>query len=75
MQIELICNTNLYDRYEMQKKQMFERNRGQVSSGELTLWHGTGCESLNNIMVNGLNRSYNGKNGKLYKSDGIVSFK
>ena len=44
----------------MKKQSMDEQN----GSNEILLYHGTAANNVPDINQNGLNRSYNGKNGK-----------
>jgi len=61
LQIERIQNKLLYKQYVVRKAAMDAANPGVQN--EMTLWHGTGADTLESINRTGFNRSYCGKNG------------
>ena len=61
--IKRIQNPGLHALYLEKKEEMQKVNR-PGHQNELQLFHGTDCDSVEKISVNGFNRSYAGKNGK-----------
>jgi len=66
-QIERIENHNLWQLYMMHRHTMLRNNNTSAAQIERLLWHGTSVDSLDNIYAGGLNRSYCGKNGTIYR--------
>lgn len=60
-QVERLQNPLLYRQYQAKKAHMDKQNPGIPN--ERTLWHGTAVSAVENINLNGFNRSYCGKNG------------
>lgn len=60
LKIQRIQNPFLFKLYALNKQSMDERN----GSNEKLLYHGTDTKNIAEINQNGLNRSYNGVNGK-----------
>jgi poly [ADP-ribose] polymerase 10/14/15 len=56
----------LYQQYEVKKRQMRIRNTDikPLENNWKELWHGTSPDAIENIIMNGFNRSYCGKNGE-----------
>ncbi|MEQ2250233.1 hypothetical protein ILYODFUR_037838, partial [Ilyodon furcidens] len=59
---------NIYLRraYEVQKKQISERNRHEGGANEKILYHGTTEDNCDSIMKTGFNRRFCGQNATLY---------
>ena len=64
VKIERIQNKLLYKQYVVRKAAMDAANPGVQN--EMTLWHGTGADTLESINQSGFNRSYCGKNAVVY---------
>ncbi|KAM5334735.1 protein mono-ADP-ribosyltransferase PARP14 [Glossophaga mutica] len=62
--IERIQNPHLWKVYQIQKKNMDEKN-GHIKNERL-LFHGTDANSLPHVNKNGFNRNYAGKNAAAY---------
>ncbi|XP_054431186.1 protein mono-ADP-ribosyltransferase PARP14 [Pteronotus mesoamericanus] len=62
--IERIQNPHLWKAYQIQKKNMVEKNKH--IQNERLLFHGTDANSLPHVNKNGFNRSYAGKNAVAY---------
>lgn len=64
-QIERIQNRSLWGGFQIKKKDMEVRNGHQ--NNERKLFHGACHTTIDKINELGFNRSYAGKNGKMYK--------
>lgn len=65
LQIERIQNPSLWRNLQIKKQEMDSKNCHQ--NNEKRLFHGTCPLIIDTINANGFNRSYAGKNGKMYK--------
>jgi len=64
-QIQRIENAQLYELYTTKRAHMNTAN-GPLVDNEKLLWHGTAAETVKIICHRGFNRSFCGKNGKIF---------
>lgn len=63
-QIERVQNVHLRRAYEVQKKNISEKNRAVGGAGEKLLYHGTTRDNCDSITKTGFDRCFAGQNGK-----------
>ncbi|XP_045919832.1 protein mono-ADP-ribosyltransferase PARP14 [Micropterus dolomieu] len=66
MKIERLQNVHLRRAYEVQKKNISDKNVQEGGAGEKLLYHGTTQENCDSIMKTGFNRSFAGQNATAY---------
>ena len=66
VKIQRIQNPLLYTQYMARKKEVDKRNPSGSQTSERRLFHGTADATCKAINQHGFNRSYSGKNGKIY---------
>lgn len=66
MKIERLQNVRLRRAYEVQKKNISDKNVQEGGAGEKLLYHGTTQENCDSIMKTGFNRSFAGQNATAY---------
>uniref|UniRef100_A0A4W5R6L2 Poly [ADP-ribose] polymerase n=1 Tax=Hucho hucho TaxID=62062 RepID=A0A4W5R6L2_9TELE len=65
IKIERVQNPNLWKSFQIKKQEIKDRNDGVIN--ERRLFHATSKGTIEHINKNGFNRSYAGKNGKIYQ--------
>lgn len=73
IQIERVQNPDLHSRYVAHKMTVDKANSTGTKT-ERYLWHGTSQTSVDNIISNGFNRSYCGKNGMCFSKSLLLLF-
>ncbi|XP_015230985.1 PREDICTED: poly [ADP-ribose] polymerase 14-like isoform X1 [Cyprinodon variegatus] len=66
MKIERLQNIHLRRAYEVQKKQISQKNKHEGGANEKFLYHGTTQDNCNSIMTTGFNRRFSGQNATSY---------
>lgn len=66
MKIERLQNIHLRRAYEVQKKQISEKNKKDGGAGEKLLYHGTTEDNYKSITKTGFNRRFAGQNATRY---------
>lgn len=66
MKIERLQNVHLRRAYEVQKKNISDKNIQEGGAGEKLLYHGTTQENCDSIMKTGFNRRFAGQNATAY---------
>ncbi|XP_038587302.1 protein mono-ADP-ribosyltransferase PARP14-like [Micropterus salmoides] len=66
MKIERLQNVRLRRAYEVQKKNISDKNIQEGGAGEKLLYHGTTQENCDSIMKTGFNRSFAGQHATAY---------
>uniref|UniRef100_A0A3Q2D0V0 Poly [ADP-ribose] polymerase n=1 Tax=Cyprinodon variegatus TaxID=28743 RepID=A0A3Q2D0V0_CYPVA len=64
--IERLQNIHLRRAYEVQKKQISQKNKHEGGANEKFLYHGTTQDNCNSIMTTGFNRRFSGQNATSY---------
>ncbi|XP_027143708.1 poly [ADP-ribose] polymerase 14 isoform X2 [Larimichthys crocea] len=66
MKIERLQNVHLRRAYEVQKKNLSDKNKQEGGAGEKLLYHGTTEDNCDSIMKTGFNRRFAGQNATSY---------
>ncbi|TKS92984.1 Poly [ADP-ribose] polymerase 15 [Collichthys lucidus] len=66
MKIERLQNVHLRRAYEVQKKNLSDKNKQEGGAGEKLLYHGTTEDNCDSIMKTGFDRRFAGQNATAY---------